>query len=139
MALTDQQRQLVTQSFARLVPISNEATTVFYNRLWEIAPETRSMFKTTDMSQQGIKLMQTLGMSVRALHDLSEIAPLLHELGTRHIGYGVTKDQYRLVEVALLEMIQHCLGEDFTHEMREAWIAAYALIADMTMRAYEDI
>ena len=137
MTLTDQQRQLVTESFARLVPISSEATTVFYNRLWEIAPETRALFSTTDMSQQGIKLMQTLGMSVRALHDMSEIAPLLHELGARHIGYGVTRAQYSLVETALLAMIEHCLGADFTPEVREAWIAAYALIAEMTLRAYD--
>ena len=137
MVLTDQQRQLVTDSFARLVPLSNEATAVFYNRLWEIAPETKSLFHTSDMTQQGLKLMQTLGVSVRALHNPDSLVPLLQDLSKRHIGYGVTKEQFEPVKSALLWMIEHCLESDFTYETREAWIAAYDLIATITISAYE--
>jgi hemoglobin-like flavoprotein len=137
MSMTNQQRQIVTESFARLVPITSEATAMFYNRLWEIAPETKSLFQSTDMAHQGVKLMQTLGMSVRALHDPDSIVPLLRDLGRRHIDYGVTRDQFDLVKSALLWMIQGCLGQDFTPEVQEAWIAAYDLIASMTVSAYE--
>lgn len=136
MPLTDQQRKIVTESFARLVPVSTEATRFFYERL-EIAPETRSMFDSTDMTEQGLKLMRTLGMSVRGLYDLNEITLMLHELGERHIGYGVTKDQYDFVKVALIDMIQYCLGKEFTPELHDAWVAAYDLITSIIVSVYD--
>lgn len=137
MALTDQQRRLVSESFAQLVPITQEATAVFYDHLWSIAPETKSLFQIDDMQQQGIKLMQTLGIAVRAIHDLQTIAPYLNELGQRHIHYGVSKDQFDLVRSALLAMIEHCLGAGFTPEVREAWNITYTLITDLTLTAYD--
>ena len=136
MALTDEQRHLVTTSFARLVPITTDATTIFYERLWNLAPETRALFQAADMSQQGLKLMQTLGVAVRALHDLDSIRPFLHDLGRRHQGYGVTKAQFEPVRSALLWMIEQCLKEEFTPETRQAWNAAYDLIASMTMEGF---
>lgn len=137
ITITDKQRQLVTLSFARLVPISNEAAAMFYNRLWEIAPETRAMFHSTDMTQLGMKIMQTLGVTVRALHDLDSISPMLQDLGRRHMSYGVTREQYELVKAALLWMIEQTLKKDFTPETRAAWIAAYDLITSIVTSAYD--
>ncbi|MBI5929751.1 MAG: hemin receptor [Chloroflexi bacterium] len=137
MSLTDKQRQLVSASFAQLVPVTKEATSVFYNHLWSIAPETKTMFHLEDIEQQGIKLMQTLGIAVRAIHDLNTIGPFLYDLGQRHITYGVSKDQYNLVKSALLTMIEHCLGGDFTPEVREAWDVTYNIITDLTLTAYD--
>lgn len=137
MMLTDQHRVLVTESFALLVPISDDAAAVFYQQLWTIAPETKPMFQSTDMAAQGLKLMQTLGVIVRALHDLETIRPFMRELGQRHIGYGVTADQYVLVKVALLYMIEYCLGDKFTPEVRAAWDKAYDMLASFAIAAYE--
>lgn len=137
MSMTDQQRQLVTESFAHLVPISEEAAAMFYERLWEIAPETKALFQHVEMRQQGLKLMQTLGVTVRSLHDLDNISPMLYELGQRHIGYGVGKEQYDLVKDALLWMIENVLGATYTPEVQAAWDAAYDLIASLTLRAYD--
>lgn len=137
VALTDQQRQIVVETFSRLIPISEHAAAMFYDRLWEIAPETRSLFHATDMPQQGMKLMQTLGIAVRALHDIDSIVPLLHDLGARHIRYGVTVDQFALVKDALLWMIAQTLGEDYTPEVHEAWSDAFDLITSITVSAYE--
>jgi hemoglobin-like flavoprotein len=136
--ITDKQRQLVTLSFARLLPISNEATTIFYERLWDIAPETKAMFDGTDMKQLGMKIMQTLGVTVRALHDLDSISPMLQDLGRRHMSYGVTREQYDLVKAALLWMIEQCLKKDFTSETHAAWIVAYDLIASIITSGYDE-
>lgn len=136
-SLSVAQREIVTTSFARLVPMTERVTTLFYQSLWTIAPETQSMFASTDMHQQGAKLMQTLGVAVRALHDLSSIEPYLYDLGARHISYGVSKSQYSLVKVALLRTVEQCLERDFTPAVHDAWSAAYDLIAEATMRAYE--
>jgi hemoglobin-like flavoprotein len=75
-------------------------------------------------------------MAVRALHDPDSIMPMLRDLGKRHIGYGVTIEQYELIRAALLRMIEQSIGRDFNDETRDAWNAAYDLIADMTTSAY---
>ncbi|MFN8529806.1 MAG: globin domain-containing protein [Anaerolineae bacterium] len=136
-SLNDAQRELVTTSFARLVPEADHVAGLFYEALWEIAPETRTMFAAIDMGAQGLKLMQTLGVAVRALHDLPSIDAYLVDLGARHIRYGVSKAHYALVKLALLRMLEQCLERDFTPAMHDAWGAAYDLIAAAAMRAYE--
>ena len=40
------------QSFAKVVPISDQAARLFYGRLFEIAPEVKPMFPG-DMTEQG--------------------------------------------------------------------------------------
>lgn len=42
--LTPQQIELIQQSFAKVAPISDKAAAMFYDRLFEIAPETKIAF-----------------------------------------------------------------------------------------------
>jgi hypothetical protein len=39
--MTPDQVKLVQQSFAKVVPISDQAAVIFYDRLFEIAPSVR--------------------------------------------------------------------------------------------------
>ena len=64
--LTSQQIEVIQQSFAKIAPISDKATAMFYGRLFEIAPNTRSLFRG-DMAEQGRKLMATLSVVVSGL------------------------------------------------------------------------
>ena len=59
--MTPKQAELVQTSFANVVPIADAAAEIFYNRLFEIDPSLRSMFRG-DMKQQGKKLMDSLKM-----------------------------------------------------------------------------
>ena len=47
--VTEVQRKLVQSTFAAILPIADDAAMLFYQRLFEIAPELRSMFRS-DMS-----------------------------------------------------------------------------------------
>jgi hemoglobin-like flavoprotein len=137
MSLTDTEKLLVTESFAKVAPISDKAAELFYNRLWEIDPETRALFKSTDMREQGRKLMQTLATAVGALHNLDAIVPVVQQLGKRHIAYGVKKEQYDTVGQALIWTLEQGLGADFTPETKEAWVKVYGVLANVATSAYE--
>jgi hypothetical protein len=56
--MTPAQIELIQQSFARLAPISDKAAVLFYDRLFETAPEVKPLFRG-DMTKQGRKLMAT--------------------------------------------------------------------------------
>ena len=42
--MTPDQVKLVQQSFAKVAPISDQAATIFYDRLFEVAPSVKAMF-----------------------------------------------------------------------------------------------
>ncbi|MFK8022464.1 MAG: globin family protein [Ilumatobacter sp.] len=135
--MTDKQIELVQTSYAQVEPIAEQAAALFYGRLFDIAPEVRSMFGD-DMDEQGRKLMATLGLVVRGLNDLDSIVPAAKRLGERHVDYGVTDDQYPIVGEALLWTLAAGLGDAFTDEVAAAWAGAYGLLSGVMTSATEN-
>lgn len=69
-----QQIELVQASFEMVRPIADQAAETFYESLFEIAPDYRSLFKN-NMKKQGAMLMSTLGLAVGSLNNLEAILP----------------------------------------------------------------
>ena len=132
--MTPQQVELVQTSFKKVVPIAATAADLFYNRLFEIAPETRAMFPK-DLTEQKGKLMSMLGTAVTNLHKLDTILPAVKDLGQRHKGYGVTAAHYAPVGAALLWTLEKGLGRDFTPEVKAAWTETYTALAGVMTNA----
>jgi hemoglobin-like flavoprotein len=105
--------------------------------LFEAAPEFRALF-TSDVNRQARKFLQSLKMIVGSLASMERAAPVLHRLGGRHLGYGVEPEYYDVVGGVLIETLQEVLEEDFTVEVRNAWISAYGLISS-SMRTSIDL
>ena len=132
--MTPQQIELVQTSFQKVVPIAGTAANLFYDRLFEIAPQTRALFPA-DLVEQKKKLMTMLGTAVTNLHRLDTILPAVKDLGKRHKGYGVTADQYAPVGAALLWTLEKGLGPDFTPDTKAAWTEAYTALAGVMANA----
>jgi nitric oxide dioxygenase len=80
----------IQESFAKVVPIFEQAATLFYGRLFETAPALKPLFQG-DMAEQGRKLMVTLGVVVNGLADLESVLPAASSLARRHVylwGHG---------------------------------------------------
>jgi hemoglobin-like flavoprotein len=122
------QVQLVQESFEQVKPIVNVAADLFYDRLFELDPNLRPLFKS-DLGQQKHNLMTTLAFAVAGLNKPDKILPAVRQLGARHVGYGVGDHHYQTVGAALLWTLGQGLGEQFTPQVEEAWTAAYTLLA----------
>jgi nitric oxide dioxygenase len=133
-----QQIELVQESFKTVRTIADQAAETFYQRLFEIEPSYKAMFKH-DMKKQGAMLMSTLGLAVGSLNNLEAILPAVRSLGQRHAGYGVTAEQYQPVAEALLWTLEYYFGEAFTPELKEAWVAAYTTLAGVMIEASEAV
>jgi hemoglobin-like flavoprotein len=123
-----EQIELVQTSFARVVPIADTAAALFYGRLFELDPSLKPMFRG-DMKEQGKKLMDMLRTVVGNLRTLDRILPGVRALGTRHVQYGVRDEHYDTVGAALLWTLEQGLGAAFTTDVRDAWTAAYTILA----------
>jgi hemoglobin-like flavoprotein len=121
--------KLVQDSFAKVVPISDHAAVIFYDRLFEIAPAVKAMFPA-DLKEQRKNLMAALAIVVGGLSKLETILPAASALAKRHIAYGARPEHYAVVGAALLWILEKGLGESWTLEVACAWAAAYGALSD---------
>jgi hemoglobin-like flavoprotein len=127
---------LVQESFGRVVPISEDAATIFYSRLFETHPGLKPLFKG-DMKEQGRKLMGTIAVVVNSLDRLSEVMPPVQNLAVRHAEYGVKNGDYDAVGDALIWTLGTGLGERFTDQHKSAWAEVYTNLANIMRAAAE--
>lgn len=107
---------------------------LFYNRLFEIAPEVRAMFHTP-VAEQSRKLLSMIGYVINKLDKLEDIIDEVAKLAQRHVQYGVSAAHYQVVGSALLWTLEKGLGEHWTEEVKEAWVLCYTTLANAMIAA----
>src|SRR5215510_5367969 len=126
--MTNEQIKLVQDSFRQVAPIAESAAQLFYARLFELDPDLELLFKG-NLTEQGRKLMQMLGVAVNSLDRMEQLLPVVRSLGSRHVTYGVRDKDYDTVGRALLWTLRKGLGEAFTPDVEAAWSNVYATLA----------
>jgi hemoglobin-like flavoprotein len=126
--MTPKQISLVQSTWESVLPISQTAATIFYDKLFAADPSLRALFKG-DLEEQKMKLMKMIGVAVNSLDRLDEIVPAVKALGQRHVGYGVQPEHYATVGTALLATLEEGLGPAFTPEVKDAWATVYGVLA----------
>lgn len=138
--LTRAHKQAIRRSWELVVPIADTAADLFYQRLFEIAPQYRALFKG-DIAPQKRKLLSMLAFIVKSIdwpdetwrEDVDQEQDLfliVLALGRRHSElYSVPDESYDDVGAALLWTLDYGLGEAFTPDVRDAWTRVYTLLA----------
>ena len=132
--VTAAQKQLVQTSFKLVEEKADIAADLFYQRLFDTAPELRSLFPE-DLRDQKKKLMAALKVLVNTLDNPDKLIPILEDMGRKHKGYGVVEDHYVPVADALVWTLEEGLGAAFTEEVRHAWTALYSAVASIMIEA----
>ena len=135
--MTPKQIDLVQASFKDVAAIKEQAAELFYNKLFEMDPSTRDLFKG-DMKEQGRKLMATIGVAVASLRNLEAVLPTVKQLAEKHVGYGVRDEHYGTVGAALLWTLEQGLGPKFTPEVKEAWTEVYGALSGVMIQAAKE-
>ena len=133
--LAIRQIDLVQTSFAQAEPLAAQVGELFYKRLFEIRPDARSLFQSTDMKTQQQKLISTLAIAVEGLRQPEKIISTVQELGQRHQDYGVKAEDYEDVAASLLWTLEKSLGDDFSPEVRRAWEVALQFLSNIMINA----
>lgn len=133
-----QQKEIVQRTFELVAPISDQAAEIFYNKLFELNPHLRPLFKT-DIKSQGQKLMMMLSAAVKGLDNLDTLVPVVQDLGRRHVAYGVKDEHYATVGAALLFTLETGLGEVWNEEVKDAWLAVYTVLSGTMKEASKQV
>ena len=132
-------RQIIQNSWQKVIPIADTAAGLFYRRLFEIDPEIKPFFQATDMVEQRKKLIQALSLVVNSVNQVEKVVPTLQELGRRHLSYGVRDEHYDTVGAALLWTLEQGLGAQWNAEVESAWTEAYTLVAGVMKAAAAEV
>jgi len=133
--MTPERARLVRESWEQLAPVVPRVAATFYQRLFELEPAARMLFRSVNHASQVEKLTASLSTIVAALDTPETLIPELSRLGRRHQEYGVTDRNYEVLGAALLGTLRTTLGSGWTPELQEAWVEAYTLISSVMKRA----
>lgn len=137
-AMSPVQKQLVQKSLRLIVPKAEPIAALLYKRLFAIDPTLQALFHT-EMDVLGGKLIATLILVARTLDEPERFLPALWSLGQRHVNYGVQPEDYQPVGQALEWALRQELGQLFTAELTEAWLAFYDFLADIMQEAAREM
>lgn len=133
MDLTQDDIDIIRACYMQLSSDLQRSGDVFYEALFDIAPDTRELF-LADMSSQAMKLMSTIGLVVSQLQNSEALEPVVKDLALRHLAYGVEEQHYGQVREALFRMLGIVLDSAYSNEARIAWGKAYDGLADVMVR-----
>jgi nitric oxide dioxygenase len=135
--MTPKQIELVENSWDFILMNTTEAGIIFYDKLFEIDPSLRTLFKG-DIKSQSQKLISLITFAVHKLNSLDEILSDVKALGMRHNKYHVKEEHYTTVAEALLWTLEKGLGSQWNNELKEAWVTLYMVLSKTMIEAAKE-
>ena len=136
--MTNKQIETVKQSWEIVARINPYVVgELFYNRLFELAPQVKPLFRSP-MPEQSKKLLAMIGYVINKLDALDDILDEVSKLAQRHVQYGVKDEHYLVVGEALLWTLEKGLAGQWNEEMKESWTACYTILSNAMIQASQE-
>jgi hemoglobin-like flavoprotein len=124
---------LLRASFATTLERQPALTPRFYEILFARYPQAKPLFGRNSGRAQEEMLQQALVGVIDHLDDAAWLGATLAGLGAKHVAYGVTREMFDWVGVALLATLAEVLAADWNDDVATAWQAAYGVIRDLML------
>jgi len=112
---------------------TNDFVASFYENLFAAHPEVKRLFANTNMVEQRKHLIATLVLVIQNLRKPEVLGEALKTLGAKQVGYGTIPQHYPAVGESLLTTFEQYLQQDWTLEIRQAWVDALTTITAMML------
>lgn len=129
-----EQVRILRETFKAVEPMAAETGEMLYNKLFDIDPSLRPLFKG-DLKAQARMVMTAIGLAVAGLDRPDALNDQVKTLGSRHISYGVQPRDVNTFGAALIWALEQALGPAFTPDVKDAWVAAYGVLSVAMRRA----
>ena len=90
---------------------------------------------SSNLAEQEHKFIDILQLIVFGLNYPKQLVPTIQQLGERHHGYNVKPEHYKVFRQALIWVIEQGLEENFTDEIRVAWIELLDFLSQTMIEA----
>lgn len=134
--MSDTLVQDIRTSWEVMATSGMENMMMFYDKLFEIAPQVRPMFPE-DLTKQSEKLAYTITYVVSNIDRLEEIKESIEDLGRIHNKLEIPADYYPPVKEALIWTIQQKMGGEYSDSIGKSWDTALDMLANIMINAPE--
>jgi hemoglobin-like flavoprotein len=136
--VTPEEIGLIRQTSDVLLAVGSPVADAFYERLFDLEPDTRPMFQS-NLAAQKSKLTSMLAGLIGAIQHPDVFDSIVTRVGWDHAHLGVKHRHYVSAGVALSAALERCLGSRFTPEVRQAWASLYATLQARMMAAVSHV
>jgi hypothetical protein len=85
-----------------------------------------------------LHLRSLISLPVTQLDNAQAAMPTIRKLGKDHAQWGVIPAHFGLMRKALMDTFAEVLGDEFTPELRDAWLAAFDVMAKVMQHGLLD-
>jgi hemoglobin-like flavoprotein len=124
--MTERNILIIKNSWSYMISLPDKPGVMFYEQLFEVAPQLIPMFKS-DLEQQQNKFSDMVTYMVAKLQNMDDIQNEIDALAKRHVHYGAKPEHYQLVGEALISTMRNSLGDIWDEETSQAWTDLYQL------------
>jgi hypothetical protein len=102
----------------------------------DIDPTTPEVIKSKRFLMHAAYLIQMIDTALNMLGpDIELLTEIMHELGLKHVRYGVKPEMFPIMGDALVHTLETTLKSDFTEPVKEAWLVVYSALSQDMIRA----
>jgi len=121
-------------TYARVRSNDLRLASTFYAKLFEAAPQLRTLFRD-DLAAQARKLTAALDLVVNNFDRPADNAAMIAGLGRRHAAYGARAEHYDLVVDLLIESMREVLGPSADAKALGEWRMVLRLVSNQMIAA----
>jgi hemoglobin-like flavoprotein len=102
----------------------------------DIDPTSPEVLKSKRFLMHAAYLIQMIDTALNMLGpDIELLTEIMHELGLKHVRYGVKPEMFPIMGDALVHTLETTLKGNFTEPVKEAWLQVYAALSQDMIRA----
>lgn len=124
--MTPEAIRRIKASHATVATRPRQLAASFYEELFAVAPNLRTLFPGDLTSLQG-HFEAAVALVVRNLDEMSALRESLRELGAQHVHWGARPEDYETAREALIAAIKR-LSSDWTPVLENDWRTAITAI-----------
>jgi nitric oxide dioxygenase len=128
MYLSENNIQIIKDSFKKFENNGNAFSTCFYQCLFDLSPIIRPMFKK-DMRAQELHFIVLLTSAIENIDNPNFVIEKLNSLAEMHVNLGVNIIHFKMVKRAFLLALEYELRSECKPSTTEAWSQYYDWLA----------
>lgn len=92
----------------------------------DLNPDSEDLLHNMRFIRHSLYMMEMLDSALNLVGpDIELLTEILHDLGSKHVRYGVQPEMFPVMGECLIESLKDSLGEKFDDRTREAWEILY--------------
>jgi hemoglobin-like flavoprotein len=137
-ALTDERKKIVKDTAPILKEKGEAITTRMYEIMFSEYPDAKELFKNAPTNQNQI-LARSIMAYAENIDNLGNLEGAIERIAKHHIETDIKPIHYPWVIESLLQAMVDVLGDAVTPAIKEAWFAAYWVLAFTLINREEEL